>query len=353
MKLDGWIEVFRAGKYPQGDFSAEDVAKIAASYDRAYHESPLVLGHPKTDAPAYGWVEALKSEGGTLLAKLRDVPAELAAAVDAGRWRKRSVALYRDLDGRGPYLRHLGLLGAEPPAVKGLQPAFDEAAGEYVEIEQEAKKTMDLTDVRRVVSEALAEFAEKLGLKKPEAATGTSPEGIKAAVAEQAKAIRAELETSFSERETKMQSEIDELRKANEKITRDGAENGLLVYVEKAAASGRLTPAALPAAKALAGFLAGTSSTVEFGEGSDKKAVTAGVLFQEMLEKIPVKVEFRELTGSLKATGGQVVEFTSPTPGVEVVNLDLTARADRIAAERKLEFGEALKIARRELQGVA
>ncbi|MBI1353267.1 MAG: hypothetical protein GC160_02895 [Acidobacteria bacterium] len=352
MRLDGWIEVFRAGDYgAKGEWTADDVARIAASYDRSYHESPLVLGHPKTDAPAYGWVDQLKAEGGTLLAKLRDVPAELGEAVRAGRWRKRSVALYRDLDGKGPYLRHLGLLGAEPPAVKGLQPAFGEAGdAAFLEIEQEARKTMDLSEVRRAMSEALTEFGERLGLKKPEA----TAEAVKAAVAEQAAAIRAELETGFSEREKEMQKSIDELKAANEKISRSGAENELLQFVEKAANEGRLTPAALPAAKALAALLAGHSTTVEFGEGDAKKSVTAGALFGELLAKLPVKVEFRELTGSLKtAAGGEVVEFSAPAPGVEVEGVDLAARAQRIAADRKLEFGDALKLARRELQGVA
>ena len=32
-----------------------------------------MFGHPKTNEPAYGWVEKLKREGGCLYAKYKDV----------------------------------------------------------------------------------------------------------------------------------------------------------------------------------------------------------------------------------------------------------------------------------------
>ena len=75
----------------------------------------MVIGHPKTDSPAYGWVEALKREGKTLLAKLKQVQPDFAELVRAGRYKKRSICL----NGDGS-LRHVGFLGGAPPAVKGL-----------------------------------------------------------------------------------------------------------------------------------------------------------------------------------------------------------------------------------------
>lgn len=106
-------------------FSSADVASIAAAYDPAKHQAPLVKGHPSDDAPAYGWVERLAVEDGALVAEFGDVDQAVKADVDAGRYRFVSSAFYRPDEKTNPtpgkwHLRHVGLLGAVPPAVKGL-----------------------------------------------------------------------------------------------------------------------------------------------------------------------------------------------------------------------------------------
>jgi hypothetical protein len=78
-----------------------------------------VIGHPEHDAPAFGWVAALRRAGDTLQAKLRQVAPQLEALVGQGQFKKRSVAFYRTATGLA--LRHLGFLGAMPPEVKGLR----------------------------------------------------------------------------------------------------------------------------------------------------------------------------------------------------------------------------------------
>lgn len=131
-----WIEIFRAGRHTDSagqtrDWTAADLATIARQYDPAHHEAPIVLGHPAHDAPAYGWIEALKVEGDRLLAKPRQLAAEFVQWVRDGKYKKVSIALYPDLT-----LRHLGFLGAMPPAVKGLAPAaFADAGRPWVAME--------------------------------------------------------------------------------------------------------------------------------------------------------------------------------------------------------------------------
>jgi len=129
--MSDWVEIFRAGAYPQGTWTDRDLDRVVASYDPRYHEAPLTVGHPADDAPVFGLVRELKRAGGTLLARFRD----LAPAVkdNLQRLRKFSVSLYRDLDGRGPYLRHVGMVVI--PQVKGLNanaPVFRE--GDFEEI---------------------------------------------------------------------------------------------------------------------------------------------------------------------------------------------------------------------------
>ena len=117
---ENWFEVFKAGRHTDSngntrDWTPEDLEKIASSYNPQEHEAPIVIGHPETDSPAYGWIEALKVEGEKLLAKPRQLVEELKDWVRKGLYKKVSIALYPDLT-----LRHIGFLGAEIPAIKGL-----------------------------------------------------------------------------------------------------------------------------------------------------------------------------------------------------------------------------------------
>lgn len=121
--FDGWIEIFKGGTQIDSKGRTHDgdamIDQAVDNFDINYHEPPLVAGHPKDNAPAFGWVSDLKTEaksgGKTLLAKFKDVVPEFEEAVKNGLYKKRSAAFYKD--GR---LRHVGFLGGKPPAVKGL-----------------------------------------------------------------------------------------------------------------------------------------------------------------------------------------------------------------------------------------
>lgn len=132
------IQVFRAGRHTAQNgvaynFSQADVAQIAAAYDPALHAAPVVLGHPKTDDPAWGWVAAFSvDDAGCLVPEFERVDAAFADGVEAGRYRYTSMALYEPDQPGNPkpgswYPRHVGYLGATPPAIKGLTAAFSEA----------------------------------------------------------------------------------------------------------------------------------------------------------------------------------------------------------------------------------
>lgn len=136
------IEIFRAGQHTdmhgrEFNVSSDDLARIAQGYNPALLESPLVIGHPQLNAPAYGWVKGLRAEGDTLLADAHQVDAAFAAAVKAGRYKKRSAAfLLPDAPGNPTpgqfYLQHVGFLGAQRPAVMGLRDVQFAAPGEHV-----------------------------------------------------------------------------------------------------------------------------------------------------------------------------------------------------------------------------
>jgi hypothetical protein len=118
--LDDWFEVFPAGIHTDSagnkkEWTESDLDQIMNATLASKHEAPLVVGHPRDNAPAYGWLAGIKSEGGKLYAKAKDVMQEFNDMVKSRRFPKRSISLYPDFS-----IRHIGFLGAVPPAIKGM-----------------------------------------------------------------------------------------------------------------------------------------------------------------------------------------------------------------------------------------
>ena len=128
----GPIEVFRTGSFVDMSGTRQDVGEgtlreIADGYDRDLAPAPVVIGHPETHTPAFGWVESLYVEGGILKATLGDTAAEFADMVKAGRYKRVSISMFLPKSPANPkperfYLKHVGFLGAMAPAVPGLKP---------------------------------------------------------------------------------------------------------------------------------------------------------------------------------------------------------------------------------------
>jgi hypothetical protein len=154
-----WIEIFKSGHHKDSlgkkhSFSEEDLQKIARDYNNKVgadpsHLAPLVKGHPRGDDPAYGWIEKLTIRGSRLLAKLKDIAPELIKEVRRGMFRKVSLALYPNR-----MLRHVGVLGAVPPAVKGLKSLAFSSDESYEEFEKEEAEMLRMDE--------LVEFGEKI-----------------------------------------------------------------------------------------------------------------------------------------------------------------------------------------------
>ena len=130
----------------------DQLADMAASYDPA-DPAPYVYGHPKHDDPAMGWVGSLRMDGDTLQALPGDVTPELSEAVRTHRYRKVSASYYPPDHPSNPKpghttLKHVGLLGAMAPAIKGLGliPAFAADDASAVTIPQQEPVMADTTD---------------------------------------------------------------------------------------------------------------------------------------------------------------------------------------------------------------
>lgn len=133
------LEIFRGGRHVANDgtpveFGARELDDVVTSYDPALHEAPMVIGHPTTNGPALGWIAKVRRSGNSIEAEPQQVDPAFAEDVRLGRWKKISSSFYRPDSPSNPkpghwYLRHVGFLGAQPPAVKGLR-AVELAGGE-------------------------------------------------------------------------------------------------------------------------------------------------------------------------------------------------------------------------------
>lgn len=118
--MDKWDKVFTTGWHTDSNgnkklWTTADLDRIVDTLNPSYHEPPVVIGHPSDNAPAFGWVAAAKRIGNDLYLKYKDVATEFTGWVQKGLFKKKSISVYPDGS-----LRHIGYLGAAPPAIKGL-----------------------------------------------------------------------------------------------------------------------------------------------------------------------------------------------------------------------------------------
>jgi hypothetical protein len=137
------VHVFKAGPQVsaqgvQREFTPEDLQEAAESYDPSVHEAPLVIGHSGDNdgVPSYGWIKKLVRSGEDLYADV-DFTDAAKDLVKNGHYKKLSISFYAPNSPINPHegkwsVRHLALLGASPPAVKGLEPfSFSEKDGVF------------------------------------------------------------------------------------------------------------------------------------------------------------------------------------------------------------------------------
>ena len=147
------IDSFKAGKYPQGEFTGKELSEIAESYDPEVYEAPITIGHlsdykGETKVPAFGWIGKVKVVGDHLKLIASQFSDQLKAWYQEGLYKKVSAAFFQPDDPNNPtpgkwHLHHLAFLGGKPPAVKGLEGiAFAELSLAGVEMaEQDASVT--------------------------------------------------------------------------------------------------------------------------------------------------------------------------------------------------------------------
>ena len=345
------FEIFRPGKHTASngvtlEFSEDMLRAAVEGYDPTLHEAPIVIGHPKDNHPAYGWVKGLSfAEDGTIVASPGEVDAEFSEMVEAGRYKKRSASWYLPDAPNNPkpgtlYLRHVGFLGAQPPAVKGLKDVSfagaEEGVVEYVEsarwawsslsavmrglrewlIGKEGLETADKLVPNYLLSDIDAAGRESIesqqdGLPSFSEEDPMKIEELQAQVAaltaerDQLKTQAAQV-ANFAEQDAALKLREASIAAAESRIARAEIE----ARVDAIVKSGRLLPVHRKSTVDFAMGLAAGEASIDFGEGDKAKKVTQREAYLLQLETAPQVVSF----GELSAPDGMPAGSTSKTP---------------------------------------
>ena len=312
------IEIFKPGTHTamSGEtlgFTEEQLRAAAAAYDPAVHEAPVVIGHPRADGPAYGWVKSL-SYGESLSADLDQVELQFAELVNAGRFKKVSAAFYKPDSAANPvpgvfYLRHVGFLGAQPPAIKGLkQIEFADASEDLVELEFGEVRAGTVQRLFRGLRDFL------IGDKGLETADRVLPDWAITDIQDESPATPAfqEAPVTVSDPSEKEITDMDkqELERQQKKLKEDQdalqaqqaafAERDRKARAEDVArlvdglvTEGRVLP---KHRDGLVAFMASDEAdgALEFGEGAAHTKTTGRAFIEQFLKELPVSVDYAE-----------------------------------------------------------
>jgi hypothetical protein len=357
------IHIFKPGRHTAMggatlDFSEADIQASAAAYDPAKHEAPIVVGHPKLDAPAYGWVQSLEALNDGLSATPHQLDPNFAELVTKGRFKKISASFYAPDAPSNPapgvwYLRHVGFLGAQPPAVKGLKAvAFAEAEEGVVEFADWGQE-LNAGLWRRLREWLLAKFGEEAAdqvvpnweiesIRDEARQEAPAPAALPAFTEPEESVVtpeeKAALDAELSSLKSKLAAAEAE-KKAAAAARRHGEHTA---FAEDIVKGGRLAPKHKAAVVAFLDFADGEAA-VEFSEGDVKQSLASA--FKTFIGELPKVVEFGELATKGKVQGqghaADVAEFAEK--GADPDRLALHSRASALAAEKSIPYAQAAR----------
>ena len=354
------------------EFSAADVAAIAAGYSPAVHEAPHVVGHPRTDGPAYGWVQSLgiNAAGRLCVTASKQIEPAFAEMVAAGRFKKRSASFYPPEHPANPtpgtyYLKHVGWLGAAAPAVKGLVDLGELGAAtdgllEFAGWDDEVNAGMWRRMREWFIAQFGTETADRVvpawevdALQREAIRDQISPEpepqvsnppGLMAYTEGAPAVSTADLNSpaALAARAAELDARaarIAEQETAQAALAKSARSAGIAAFADGLVAEGKLLPAERPRIVAFMEALPDAARIVEFADSAPNTAIETPALavLQAFLKALPPRVDFAERA---KADGAVQLDLADP------VALQRAAAefADTEAkAGRTVSFPEALE----------
>lgn len=353
------IHIFKTGEQISSTghkkvFTELDIQSMVDSFDLKVHEPPIRVGHEDNDkTPSFGWVKKLEKEGGNLYAYVQFTP-EMEDMIKNGHYKKVSASFYSPSSEvnpkRGYYtLKHVALLGATPPAVKGLEPfSFsEELMTMTMEIEiNMSEETLMPPEFKEVKVEVEVEEDEGEEEEEEEEVSSKEKYKVKKGKMKMSKAEEEEEEVLSKEKYTKMASQFLEAQnrlkyleeqfseleaakvKAEELLREEKRSRRREVLTSKVGflySEGKMTEGIYPQTDLLEFAVGLEEGTLEFREGES----SADRLI-EILSRVPAPVDFSELVSDTEA----------PEDSEEI---DFSQKVERYASENNISFEKALR----------
>ena len=308
-------------------------------------------------------------QNGVLTADFAQVDEGFADLVKAGRYKKVSASFYPPTSPNNPKpgvwtLRHVGFLGAQPPAVKGLS-AISFAEGEvYVEFAEDAHLQtasllsrfrdwfigrFGLEEADKVLPdwqiEAIKELAAVPQTHAPAEFTESPPPPENHENKETPMSLEQELAAEKAAREAaekeaaESKAELKKLQHEQHTALRDGAHEQNVEYAEGLVKTGRLKPADKNLVVKVLDFAEYPADvTADFGEGS-KKQPLSDALRAFFTAVLPKQIQGGEMAKG-ETPSGLAADFAEAS---DPEALSHHQRALALAAKEGIPYEEAAR----------
>lgn len=303
------VEIFRSGTHTDSagrtrSWSEADLDKLS-EFNGIKDKAPLVIGHPKDNHPAFGWVSRIYRKGQSLWADFDQVSNDFVQMLKDGRYKERSISINKDGS-----LRHIGFLGAMPPAVKGLENINFSVADENTlttitvdfSVGNERENNMTLEEALKQIEELKRKIAElEAGKDKTEFETKLKELADQVKAAEEGKA--------------KAEKEHEDFKAQVEEENLDHRFKAL-------SDSGRLTPSDANKFKEFAQALPDSELTMDFADSDGKtEKVSPREAYIRNFEALP------ENDKGLLGEFATQEKFDALNPHNDDLNADLSSKA--------------------------
>lgn len=376
------IHISKPGKFKSAEgvdieITPAILSEVAQTYNPTAFEAQLVIGHPKMDAPSFGGVKALSFGSDGLMADTEPTD-DAVDLVSKRHFKSVSASFYTPTAPNNPtpgkwHLRHVGLLGAAAPAVKGLRAlSFAEAEEGVVTFGELpayagysisrilrnlrewfiAEKGQDVAD--RVLPDWEVESIREISQRAQETSTteehafqgGTpalafadgngsngnaathTPNTASFSTASQEMPTMKTVEQLQAELNAANQ-EVATLKAAEAKRAADTRHAEHVSFCEQLVAEAKIPAAMKDVIAVTLDELASKPGVVSFGEGDQEKPLHEAL--KDQLKAMPASVSFGEF--AKKPAGSADVVSFSEQPGYAGVQVD----ADRAQLDKKIK----------------
>lgn len=346
---------------------------IEATKSFAYQDDsfPLVIGHPKLDSPAYGWIkkDQVINENGVLvaLAADEDINEGFLETVKKKLFKNVSVKLRKDNS-----IAHIGFLGAKAPAVTGLPSIAFAEDPESVELEfsEYEVSSWPFRSISRLFRNIKNYLIEKEGIEKANMLlneyeideAGQAPrvyekepqrvfseteiDPLKNNEGDDPVKI-IELETQLAEKDTALLDAQRKLKEFEDKQAADALaakKNEFVAFCESDDIKVKIKDGEKDSI--VETLLALNSvEAFEFGEGDDKQTVSPVDVVKNLIARLPnVVPAAATATTQNAADDNSSVEFAEfADKNVDAERLELHKKAVAIQKAESITYAEALK----------